>query len=113
MSDIIEKLNALHAKHKDQLPGQFHNLLWQIMVNNSLGDEFAAFHRQLSDNQPVLSLASGGYIPTCCGFADGMSEEDMDAVLDDLNEQLFGLTPDGAMGIILRSYAGSHIKRTA
>lgn len=92
----IDKLNDIFDKHKNQCDGMFHNCLWQIMVNNSLGNSEAAFIRLATRDDICIALGEGGFIPAMFGT-------ESDAVLTDLNEQVFGLLPDGVDNVICRS----------
>ena len=89
----IDKLNEIYNEHKDECEGSFHNALWQIMINDSLEGEEAAFIQGLG--QVAIALGTGGYIPALF--------ETSDSVLDQLNEKVFGLTPEGVWQTTARS----------
>jgi len=93
--DTVDKLNEIFEAHKDECKGSFHNALWQIMINDSLGGEEAAFIQDVLTKQVAIAFGSGGYIPACF--------EAPDSTLDQLNEKVFGLTPDGVWYTTARS----------
>jgi hypothetical protein len=97
--DTIDRLNEIFEKHEAVTSGSFHNCLWQIMINHSLGNEEAAFERLQCDDQVIIAFGSGGYIPACFDIEPGVCDE----VLDDLNEQVFGLTHEGALRVVFKS----------
>lgn len=96
----MEKLNELYEKHKGSISGQFHNCLWQVMVNNSLQNADAAFLQQCSQECVSIALGEGGYITTMFKIEDKDRE---DEIIDDLNEQVFGVTHEGAWNVVVRS----------
>lgn len=103
--DSYEKLNNLYSQHQGKFDGQFHNALWQVMINDSLDGLHACWAILLTDGSLILARADGGYIPASCRFRADVSETDRQATINDLNDQVFGLTPEGADRIEMQSYA--------
>ena len=92
----LDKLNTIYEAHKDHVNGSFHNCLWQVMINDSLQGSDAAF--VLGMDQVIIALGDGGYIPAMFGITIHP-----DAVLADLNEQVFGLVGDAPDQVMYRS----------
>lgn len=105
MTDQHDKLNEIFETYKAETNGGLHNCLWQIMINDSLGDENGAFSAPLMDRTSAVQIAceSGGYISAMFGFNDDVTDKRRDEICDDLNARIFGLTPDGAMKVVARS----------
>jgi len=92
----IDKLNAIYEAHKANCDGSFHNCLWQIMINDSLNGDDAAFIRLPTREDICIALGDGGYIPACFNTPS-------DSVLADLNQSVFGLMPNAVDNVICRS----------
>lgn len=112
MQDKYEILRELYDRNNPDLSGQFHNLLWQLMINESLGGETACFTDHW-DNTIIIALASGGYVPTYVHFADDILNDPQHResrkadIIRDLNEWVFGLTDKGMGDIVLKSLANN------
>ena len=101
MKSAINKLNKIYDNVTGLVYGSVHNTLWQIMVNDCLGGKEAAFDTLPSDYEIIIiALSDGGYIPANIS----VSEEKRDKVLEILNREVFGLTPDEAAAIMTKSF---------
>jgi hypothetical protein len=96
MNNPIDRLNEIFEKHKDSCDGSFHNCLWQIMVNDSLEGQEACFVQQATEQTVSIALGSGGFITSMFATTD-------EAVIDDLNIEVFGLQKIGVWDCICRS----------
>lgn len=109
----IETLNRLHGQFGKLITGQFHNMLWQVMVNQSTEPETCAFTEVYSEHGQHIAIAcqSRGYIPTHCYFLRIVSNEGAQRILDELNRAIFGLLPNGVWRIVGASMAASRENR--
>jgi len=103
MPDQIEKLTTVYNQLESRVAGSLHNTLWQIMINDSLKGAQAAFADVPGQNCIAIALGEGGYIPA--NFEVGDPQE-VDNVLERLNREVFGLTPEGAEMILCKSMWG-------
>lgn len=120
MSDVaMDKLNKLYETHKDQLNGSFHNCLWQVMINESLGegviDAQAAFMEPVANSGDcvVIAFRSGGFISTMFAFNENLDNTARQSIINDLNSTVFGLTEEGADSCCLQSIAMGMNERNA
>ena len=95
MTATTDRLNDIYSAHKDNCEGSFHNFLWQVMINQSLGDADAALFRRFAEPGIAIALGDGGYIP-----ANFDAPNDVIAAL---NRDIFGLTPEEADRVLMRS----------
>lgn len=111
MSKKTDKLHAIHENHKAEFePGlcSFHNLLWQIMINEVRKDTESAFAVAPSKDQPgrwQIGIADAdvlGYTPTEVILVTKDYNE-ASGVLEKLNREVFGLDTDAAHRIVARS----------
>lgn len=97
-----DKLNKLYDAHNAAFGGGysgFHNALWKIMIDGCCTGAFFA----MGDGELVVAQRDGGHIPCNCAFVvDGVARA---AVVDDLNEQVFGLRRDDALELVALSMA--------
>lgn len=111
MTDI-DKLNEIYGQYSDRFVSGFHNMLWQVMINESLSDSPAehAFH-VLHNGVMVIAASDGGYLQGCqCRIIDGATFENghdaaqvLAAVLSHL---VFDHGPEARERIIIKSMRG-------
>lgn len=103
MDSVTDKLNTIFKKHKDDMEGGFHNMLWQIMVNESCEGAFIVQY----DGMIVVAQECGGYVPCHVKVKNGAAHEaghdNAEGIVDDLNAEVFGLLPEGAFRIVAKS----------
>lgn len=93
-NSTLETLNTLYESHKEKITGMYHNLLWQVMINQSCEGAFT----RLWNGEIGIAQEDGGYIPTGCHL-----DEKNEQIIDDLNLKVFGLAPNGAWNVIAKS----------
>ncbi|MCP3672568.1 MAG: hypothetical protein GY814_19530 [Gammaproteobacteria bacterium] len=103
-----EKLNTAYARVKHYTLGSLHNTLWQVIINDSLDGEIAAFVDIPSQDCIAIALATGGYIPANFEIREAHNTE---MVLQRLNHDVFGLTHGGADDVLMSSMRHSHKQR--
>lgn len=99
-----------YNKHKhefveNQMPS-FHNLLWQVIVNERFADQTVAFTAVLRNGRTEIGIAEKdeyGYIPTSVGFNDGIDYKTANDICYDLNEAIFGLNHKASSIIVMTS----------
>ncbi len=103
-----EKLTAAYTRVELYTLGSLHNTLWQVMINDSLDGEIAAFVDIPSQDCISIALATGGFIRANFEIRETHNTE---MVLQRLNRDVFGLTPDGADNVLMNSMRHSHNQR--
>lgn len=106
MEKDTEKLNRLFDKHKDKFVGNFHGLLWKLLVDKIRKDKSSALVQNYAPEGHALGIADqgqNGYVPTMTYFKDSTSYDDADAIIDELNQEIFGLDDLAASKILLSS----------
>lgn len=105
MSMLTERLDQLYTKHGDKVVGQYHNMLWQIMMNRSVDGAFTVMHTDPNGSHIVVCQRDGGYVPTNVFLADGWEDisDQIEEFIDELNEIVFGLTRYGAERVVIMS----------
>lgn len=83
--DDGQRLHDIYVKHANDVDGQFHNMLWQIMINKSC---VGTFIHVLTDDTIGVAQADGGFIPTGCRITNSDKRQ---LILDDLNREVFDL----------------------
>jgi hypothetical protein len=106
MTDQIEKLTTVYDQLNSRVAGSLHNTLWQIMVNNSLDGAEAAFADVPGQDCIAIALGEGGFIPANFEIVD---PHEADNVLERLNREVFGLTPEGAESVLIKSMWSSNV----
>lgn len=107
-----EKLNYLYDKYNVLTEGFFHNFLWQLMINGAENGYVRGQHavtyvylpRKGQWNMGITHRGKKGYTPACFGVKPGVSEEDRDNMIDELNAEIFGITRDLADEIVFSSF---------
>lgn len=111
MKNTLKILNYLYEKYKELTEGGFHNSLWQLLVN---GEEngyvrgnhaFTFIHvpRKGTTNVGIAHRGKSGYTPATFSIKRGTSEKLIEAFLDELNNEIFGINPDLAFEIVAQS----------
>jgi hypothetical protein len=104
-NEKLDKLNEVYDKYKDEFTGQFHSVLWKIMVGGKNRTWVEAFHCVYREGGLELVLAlpdDGGYIPTMTWFVNKYRDHAMDLCYK-LNEEVFGYSRQEANTIMLQS----------
>lgn len=119
-----DKLNNLFVKYKHLTEGLFHNTLWQIIINETLVTQngkrsfpthaFIFILGQSKDkiNVGIAELNVSGYIPTTFSIKADTPKEEIDKMIDELNLEIFGITPERAFEIQLSSYRKQNAETT-
>lgn len=85
----------------------FGNLLWQLIVNEAWADKNThCFVSNYDKNGLVLGIAEkneNGYHNTHVYFNSDITNDKAEDILDQLNEQMFGLLPRASCEIVLSS----------
>jgi hypothetical protein len=110
----IDALNEVYDRYKDnfrsnQCPS-FHNLLWQIIVNESTGCRLVVFTPVYHNNMlqvSITTLNETGHRPTNVEFAAGTTYDKAVDVCYALNRLIFGITDLLADRIVAISMAGT------
>lgn len=102
MTEATDKVNSIFTKYESRMKGMFHNALWQLLVNRSIGDTRGAFIRIPSHEGIAIAVETGGYIDGWFDVADDHKSE-TDAILEELNADVFGLSPVEADKVIAAS----------
>lgn len=82
-----------HAFEKNCSPS-FHNLLWQIIVDDRFDERLVAFVPVIKQGRTEIGVAEfneSGYIVTNVGAT--VQYKELADICDELNKELFGLTP--------------------
>ncbi len=107
--DSLKKLNSLYERFKNDFEGSFHNVLWQIMINeNRKGDEGnCAFTPAIKNGETLLGIADrgmSGYCSTGAGFKTHNHNKAQE-ICDVLNKEVFGVDSKQAAEIVLTTMA--------
>ncbi len=97
---------ALYDKYKGEITGSFLNDLWQILVNNSITLGAFTTHPKGKETEVRVAIPNdgGGYVRCNFRISHRESSNRVDAIIEDLNKQVFGLTPDGALDVLSESH---------
>jgi len=104
-SDPLDRLNRIYDQYKDEFEGDFHNMLWQILVNKVFGDRRMAFHAAILDTGYILGIAEEnkpGYHPSYVFFKTLIHREATE-ITGSLNFEVFNLNNREACEIVLTS----------
>lgn len=99
-------VNHLYDKHKDKFDGSIHNTLWQIIINERFKDEKVCFVSNYSERGLDLGIATkneNGYNFVGCCFKEKITHNEAELIINELNNEVFGLTEKEAMEIELTS----------
>ena len=93
LEKATKKLNELYKRFKDEFAGGFHNVLWQIMVNETMKARVVVFHPVVGEGyvEAVLAHVDGGYQHTACFFKKGTTYNEAHDIIDVLNKEVFGV----------------------
>ena len=100
----VEKVGTIFDKYQDKFIGSFHNLLWQILVNEcrDLKKKDSCFSYDLAMTQiGIADRNTSGYTPTSTTFKDEVPPAKRKEIIDDLNRLVFGLEPEDSMLIVI------------
>jgi hypothetical protein len=104
-----EKFNKIYKSYNDlfvpSMPS-FHNLLWQIIVNETLKNKTVAFYVDYTDRgaQFVIACNDGGYIPTGVFFTEKIGYNAAADYCSDISQQVFDLSKKEIKSIVTNSF---------
>jgi hypothetical protein len=110
MSKQTDKVNEVYDRYKALFSSNFHNDLWQIIVNERFEDEVVAFvyvpvtSKEGGHGVGIATKGESGYLPLNFSFVDGVPLVRRIAAIRGLNEAVFGLTEEQADEIVISSY---------
>lgn len=125
IKNSTEFLHQVHDPYADKfikgLPG-FHNLLWQLVVNEKYDKQIIIFHPvpvqpnktqdKLDESYKdgywelgIVTFNEGGFQRTYVTFVPTIDYDEACGICDELNEKLFGITPEFGIKIITDSMA--------
>lgn len=106
-TDTLGTVNDLYAKYGELFSDDsFHNLLWQILVNNRFSGQEVALTYIADENTIGITVKNqGGYIPTGIHFKQPIYEKCVEYI-NQLNFDIFRLNPVEASLIVLSSLRG-------
>lgn len=85
----------------------FHNLMWQLIVNEAHKDKLICLHPVYQGDAglqlSIVFFNESGHSPTYVKFVKGTTYDQAHFICDKLNGLLFGMLPDLAMVIVARS----------
>lgn len=85
----------------------FHNLLWQLIVNDAHKDKIICLHPVYHGNVglqiSIVFWDERGHQATNVKFRTGTTYDQAQVICDKLNEQLFGIMPSLSFMIVARS----------
>ena len=98
----LEKLGKIYNELKDNFVGEFHDLLWQVIVARD--DEFknccfTVIAGNLGNSVGVATHGTKGYIPTLAYFNEKRYDKAHE-ILSKLNESVFNLDRRDAIELI-------------
>lgn len=107
MKHTVKKFNKVHNKYKDKFKkGVFglHNLLWQIMINDSMKDSDVTFTAIVVEQgcEIVIASLNGGYHETGVIF-ESEDYSQCNDVCEELGLSVFGLKFDDHLRLVSRS----------
>lgn len=98
-----DTVNDLYNMYGKEVSGMFHNMLWQILINESCSGAFTNISAATPPHTVGVALCEGGYVPTGVSI-EHLNKDRQAEILDDLNERVFGLTPEGAEKVVIESF---------
>lgn len=108
MAQDTDKVNELFEKYKEKFVGALHNVLWKLLVDKVRANSKSAFVSNYTSHGLELGIADfgkNGYSPTATHFADGITYDEAERILDDLNKEVFNLDDESSIEIVLSSMA--------
>lgn len=123
VQNSIEFFHQVHDPYQDKFikaQPSFHNLLWQFIVNEKFDKQIVIFHpvpvkpnkmqdmisEDYKDGHWEISIVTfneGGYQRTYVAFLPTIDYDEACGICDELNEKLFGITPDLGIKIVTES----------
>ena len=92
MRDNLKILDDVYTTFKDKFECSFHNLLWQLLIN----ENFKGIEAVLVPNYDncglslVIAQATGGYTPTGCYFNNGITYDEGMDIAKKITKEVFG-----------------------
>jgi hypothetical protein len=110
-------LNKLYDKYNDCFANtmpSFHNLLWQLMINGVHKGKRMCFYAALTGGENTLGLVTfneAGYYPAVF-FKETVNFPEMEAIVNNLNQQVFDVDEKEYMRIVSSSMAAGSVLET-
>jgi hypothetical protein len=104
-----DKLKKIYEQYKhlfQPLITSFHNLLWQVMINESMkGKGPVAFTAIVADRgcEMVIASADGGYYPTGVKFVEEIEYNKASDHAEEISSHVFGHSKKENWKIVARS----------
>lgn len=101
-----QKVSRIYDKFKEKFLGNFHNALWQIIINERFKGKNVAFVQNFNNSGIELGIADKmhrGYTPTATMFDIDVKYDEAETIIDELNQDVFNLSPIEANEITLMS----------
>lgn len=126
IKNSIEFFHQVHDPYQDKFINaqpSFHNLLWQLIVNERFDKQIIIFHpvpvrpdktQDLLDSSykhgkwdiSIVTFNEGGYQRTYVTFVPEIETYDEACrICDEINQKVFGITPELAIKIVTDSMA--------
>jgi len=105
MSEKTNLLNKIYKSYKDLFAQGFHNLLWQIMINEKHADKVFTACYTGAGLELVIADPKGGYIPALCIFNDNITYEKANDFAEDVSKSVFSIDENEVLNRILNSFA--------
>ncbi len=103
-----DKVNRLYTHFNTNFIGNFHNLLWQVLVNEVTKDRVVALMiRPINRREIALANESGGWNPTSVHLKTNVPPESAKEIIEILNIELFDLDAEQAQRIVAKSFSRS------
>jgi hypothetical protein len=111
MTKQTEKLDSIFKKHQEHFQTGFHNLLWQVMINECTKGSDVVLYPVHEESGLILAVAdrAGGYTPTTCHFTEGIQHKDALRIAETITSDIFNIPAPMQHKWIAESMRG-HIK---
>jgi len=108
MESNIDKLHRVYEKYKDRIESFFHTFLWRILVDETFKGRTYAIVAVLQEGGfyriGIAEQNVPGYTPTAAIIDNPeMTYDDIEDMMDELNYDLLGLSPEQSNKIVLSS----------
>lgn len=111
MKTRLEQLNYLYDKYNTITDGTFHNTLWQLMINQRFTNSKAFVHiigtGKDGCNVGIAVANEPGY--SSAQFSIKGTKGMIEAMIDELNMDVFGVMPEQASNIVVSSMRAQNL----
>jgi hypothetical protein len=105
MSEDTDKLNVIYNMYKDLFSQGYHNLLWQIMINEKHGEKVFTAAYTDSGLELVIACPEGGYISAMCIFNDNISYNKANDYAEDISKSVFSIDKNEVLNRVNASFS--------